>query len=164
MRKIAIVFLALIPILLLSNSLIWGQETSEELVGARVYINAGPVFSPNTVTLNLPYSDQTNNVKITNSTASTDTIQNTQAPVGATTFPDVIIAPNQDRSYLFSCPTASGTWTFKIKNTSVTLTVIVNCGPDHPSPTLTQWGMIILIALIIVTGVYLWLRKKPVTA
>ena len=31
-------------------------------------------------------------------------------------------------------------------------------------PTLTQWGMIILIALIIVAGVYLWMRRKPVTA
>lgn len=114
MRKIAIVFLALIPILLLSNPLIWGQETSEELVGARVYINTGPVFSPNTVTLNLLNSGQTNNVKITNSTASTDTIQNTQAPVGATTFPDVIINPNQDRSYYFSCP--AGDWPLDIQN------------------------------------------------
>ncbi|MCJ7457535.1 MAG: hypothetical protein MUP17_00910 [candidate division Zixibacteria bacterium] len=31
-------------------------------------------------------------------------------------------------------------------------------------PGLTQWGLIILIALIIVAGVYLWLRRKPVTA
>ena len=31
-------------------------------------------------------------------------------------------------------------------------------------PTFTNWGMIILIALIIIAGVYLWLRRKPVTA
>jgi len=32
-----------------------------------------------------------------------------------------------------------------------------------PVPSLTQFGIIILIALIIVTGVYLWMRRKPVT-
>jgi len=162
MKKITIIILGLLLALSMFNSPIWGQETSEELVGARVFINPGPVFSPSTVALNLPYNNQSNNVKITNTTASTDTIQNTQAPGGASAFPDVIIGPNQDRSYLISCPTDSGTWVFKIKNTSVTLTV--TCGPTVPFPTLTQWGMIILIALIIVTGVYLWMRRKPVTA
>lgn len=31
-----------------------------------------------------------------------------------------------------------------------------------PMPSLTQFGIIILIALIIVSGVYLWMRRRPV--
>jgi len=33
----------------------------------------------------------------------------------------------------------------------------------NPFPSLSTWGIIILIALIIVAGVYLWIRRKPVT-
>lgn len=36
-------------------------------------------------------------------------------------------------------------------------------GGSEALPTLTQWGIIILVGLIIVTGVYLWIRRKPVT-
>ena len=30
------------------------------------------------------------------------------------------------------------------------------------APSLTHWGTLILVALIIVTGAYLWIRRKPV--
>jgi len=36
--------------------------------------------------------------------------------------------------------------------------------PIPQIPAITHWGLIILIALILLAGVYLWMRRKPVTA
>jgi hypothetical protein len=67
--------------------------------------------------------------------------------------------------YGFCCPTDGGEWRFMIEKKSlgtpsVLVIVIVHC----PTPSLSSWGMIILIALIIAAGVYLWMRRKPATA
>ncbi len=69
----------------------------------------------------------------------------------------------------------SKTWTGPCGAVSVTACLVDDIGrkvsacdaaynKKYSTPSLTQWGMIILVALIIVAGVYLLMRRKPVTA
>jgi hypothetical protein len=169
MKKITIIILGLLLALSMFNSPIWGQEQIEGIPYKLVnLIDKNPsdtifniAFSPEVVGL-LTYKGEKEVLKIQNNTDSTFTIQNYASPT--TLLPDFIISGNQSHIDTFYCATDSGTWKFRIKlSTQDTLIVINLCKPT-PTPSLTQWGMIILIALIIVTGVYLWLRRKPVTA
>jgi hypothetical protein len=58
----------------------------------------------------------------------------------------------------------SGTFTYTVTD-SVSNSTKTGCSiiVSGQVPSLSSLGMIILIALIIVTGVYLWIRRKPVT-
>jgi len=168
MKKITIVFLGLFLTLFLFNSPIWGQEPIEGIPYMLVNLidnNPHPdifdiAFSPVVVQL-LTYKGEKEVLKIQNNTDSTFTIENYVSPT--TLLPDFIISGNQSHIDTFYCATDSGTWKFRIKlSTQDTLIVINLCKPT-PTPSLTQWGIIILIALIIVTGIYLWMRRKPVT-
>jgi len=171
MKKITIVFLGLFLTLFLFNSPIWGQEPIDEALLARVsLIDSIPhpdtfkvVFSPNDVTVCTPSSNY-DWVKVYNQTDSTLIVKNTQNPVGTTTFSDQTLVPGAHFTYQFQRPQMNGVWVFSVTKGSYTRTLTVHVSCTQPTPTLTQWGIIILVALIIVTGVYLWMRRKPVTA
>jgi hypothetical protein len=45
----------------------------------------------------------------------------------------------------------------------VAIDIAVLSGPYPQTPTMTQWGMIVLVVLIIVSAVYIWLRRRRVT-
>ena len=75
------------------------------------------------------------------------------------------VANNNSVDYQFNCPDDAGSWTFTVTQGANTTNVIVNvtCTSTNcnRTPTLTQWGMLILVLLILATGVYLWMRRKP---
>jgi hypothetical protein len=74
-----------------------------------------------------------------------------------------IILNNTSGKYLFCCPVDEGQWRFMVGKQSTpgvytdTLRVIVTC---HQTPTLTEWGLIILVALLIGSGVFVMLRRR----
>ena len=157
MRKITLTFLGLSLAFFLLSPAILAQESYQTMPLKTVQIQAGPVFNPTFVTMWVPGDPP---LQIWNNTGVTYTIKITQKP-GAP-VPDSTVAAGASRYYTFTCPQASGEWIFTLAESPATkLTVTVRC---EGLPSLTQWGMIILIALIIVTGVYLWLRKRPVRA
>jgi len=123
--------------------------------------------SPLTIDIYPPYCPNTYDIDFfNNNTGITLRIRNTVWP-GTNQFPQQNGIANNTSSnkYSFCCSRDGGRWEFMVEenttgNPAVQVIVIAHC----PIPSLSNWGIIILIALIIVTGVYLWMRRKPVTA
>jgi len=162
MKKIVIIFYGLLLALFLSNSSIWGQEPAEEIAVTNVNINPGPVFNPDSTFLGTIYWQSW--MTVYNNTTDTLNIENFEWPSNSTKRPDKLIPPATSVTYYYYCPKDSGTFQFRIAGTpSDTLKVVVKCLHCMMCPSLTQPGMIILIILIMVVGVSLWIRRKPVS-
>lgn len=165
MKKITIIFCGLLLTLSWLNSPIWGQKPTEVSPGAIVYIMNGPQFVDNTATLTICTAG-TDSLKIINKTTSHETIENYQW-VG-NRFENREIVDKDSSIYVFSCPKNNGEWRFRIiDHLTVILTVQVNCSNDSlyvSAPSLPRSGMIILIALILVTGGYLLVSRKTLLA
>lgn len=73
----------------------------------------------------------------------------------------------QGGSKQYDCTNGQDCYTVTVPAMSGKIESSTGCSPgtggSEMLPTLTQWGIIILVGLIIVTGVYLWIRRKPVT-
>jgi len=123
--------------------------------------------SPLTIDIYPPACPSTYDINFfNNNTGITLRIRNTVWP-GATQFPQQNGIANNATStnYSFCCSKDGGRWEFMVEDNAtgspaVQVIVLAHC----PTPSLSSWGIIILIALILATGVYLWLRKRPVPA
>jgi len=162
-RKRYIILLGLVFTILMAGQVL--AQISFSPLDQTVTITNGPVADKPVVNLTIT-NGKSEKVTFLNNSGVQITVNNTSTPPGQADKDGGAgnnVANNAFQDYTFSCPADAGAWVFTITQgtTPINVTVNVTC---KKIPTLTQWGMIILIALIIITGVYLWMRRKPAAA
>jgi len=77
------------------------------------------------------------------------------------------LSPITTGGVIAGTPTATGTFTFTVTATDQNgctglqaYTLIINAAPPAPIPTLSEWGMIILMTIMGLTSIYYLRRRK----
>ena len=142
----------------------WGQGDDPKMQIV-VIDDDPPTFNRHEVVFSLPY-DACDKLRFDNIAGFSVALLNDTTPTGLdskTPTPGGDIIPNNmSGTYEFCCPTDEGTWRFVVgkqgaRDYSDTLRVIVTC---HQTPSLTQWGLIILVGLIVASTVFIMLRRR----
>jgi hypothetical protein len=134
-----------------------------------VVVSGDPVqFDAATVTFTLN-DNASDSLRVDNDTGKDIRLINDITPIGLSSkTPGVggdLIPKGTTRKYTFTCPTDAGHWQFQVKidgrpSWEDQLDVNVVC----IIPTLTEWGIIILVLLLLATGTVAIVRKRRVVA
>jgi len=175
MRSKPFVILAIITLLVIivaSNySTVWAQgddpKTKIVTISDTTTAQTTPRFSKHLVVFDLK-DNLCDTLRFDNTCSYSVRLLNDETPNGLPsktpgTGGDLITNGDQ-RKYPFCCPTDAGTWRFMVGKAAKeaivytdTLKVVVSC---RQTPSLTEWGLIILVALLIGSTVFIMLRRR----
>lgn len=166
-RKISVALLALTFMVLMAGSAV--APVSADTKDQTITITTGPVADKPLVLVDV-YVGQTETMTFLNSTGVQINVNNTATPPAGVDKDggagnDVADGATQD--YVFSCVASAdeGTWIFTVTegaNPPIDVTIEVRCN-EHPIPTMTFWGILVLVLLIVGTGIWILTRKRLAT-
>jgi hypothetical protein len=166
-RKISVALLALTFMVLMAGSAV--APVSADTKDQTITITTGPVADKPFVLVE-PYVGQSETITFLNSTGVQINVNNSTWPPAAADKDggagnDVADAATQ--GYVFSCVGSAdeGTWVFTVTegaNPPIDVTIEVKC-QETPIPTMTFWGILILVLLIVGTGIWILTRKRLAT-
>lgn len=113
------------------------------------------------------HSPKCENIIFGNATSGTVTIRNTSSPAGVSLKSDVVVNASQNSTPIpFCCGDDEGTWTFEVGDglggdPDAIFTIRLSCGKI---PTLTPYGVMLLILLLAGTAVWVLRRRSAAPA
>lgn len=161
-RKIFVIALALTFVALVAGSAVPPVNAGSK--GVAVVITDGPVASPSFWPITM-FNGESDTVRFLNQTGVQINVNNTAWPAGATDKDGagVTVENGEGYTYTFTCPADDGEpyWVFTVTQAALTtdVTVPITC-EDVPVPTMTFWGILILVLLIGGTGIWILTRKR----
>ena len=126
-----------------------------------ITITNGPVADKPLLNLYIA-NGHSHTVTFLNHTGTSINVNNTSTPSGATDKDGALgndVTNNNFVNYVFTCPGDAGNWVFTITQAGhdpITVTISVICTIS----VLTNWGILILMLLIVGTGIWVMSRKR----
>ena len=162
-RKISVALLALTFMVLMAGSAV--APVSADTKDQTITISDGPIADKPLVLVDV-YVGETETITFLNSTGVQINVNNTATPPAGVDKDGGAgnnVADGATQAYTFSCVASAdeGTWTFTVTQGAIPINVIieVKC-KEPPVPTMTFWGILILVLLIVGTGIWILTRKR----
>lgn len=166
MKKRFFVILAIVALLVIGGAFNYGKAWAVD--GPKTNIvtisngpGSNPRFSKHLVVFDLA-DNLCDTLWFSDTAGYSVVVKNNSFPTSSKTSPDGdTVYNNGTKKYGFCCHADEGRWSFIVKKGggiySDTLKVVVEC---RQTPTLTEWGLAILIALLIGSTVFVMLRRR----
>lgn len=169
MKKILTIICLSLLIALFAINLSPADEPPDRLPGFTFIIKGTPpdcYFHKNSCRMCVP--DQLRDyVCFYNFTDATVTVVNEETPPGQVPFTPFELAPKESKCLIFDCTVdKEGNYKFTLaecSNAECTAELNCECTKGGYGPSLTEWGIIILLLLFIGTGTWVVLRRRKVT-